>query len=129
MTIKENINKVLEILEKNNISETLIHVGSSVSNKKYHDIDLLMIVDKKEKIINKIKKAFKEYKMSQIDDSIKILNFLDNEVSFAIYEKKHFINLINNYNKGNHVICEHKTWSIGYWLIEGFIEKRNSFSR
>ena len=122
LKIKENVDKILKILEKNNITETLIQVGSSTRCEEYHDIDLLMIVEKKDKIINKIEKIFKNYKTTKIDDSIKILNYLDVEVSFAIYEKNYFINLIDNYNKGNHIICEHKTWSIGYWLIEGFIE-------
>lgn len=121
MNLIKEINKVIEIFKINFENESLIQVGSSVNKKIYHDIDFIIITSDYDFVVNKLYDIFSNYIITKIDDSIKISNYLDIELSFAIYKKDYFFSLIENYNAGKHIICEHKTWSIGYWLIEGFI--------
>lgn len=121
MNLKKELDKIIDIFKNNFENESLIQVGSSVNNKKYNDIDFIVITSNYDLVINKIYDIFQKYIITKIDDSIKISSYLDIELSFAIYKKDDFFSLIENYNSGKHITCEHKTWSIGYWLIEGFI--------
>lgn len=121
MNLKKELNKIIYIFKNNLENESLIQVGSSVNNKKYHDIDFIIITSDYDFVVNKLYDIFSSGTITKIDDSIKVSNYLDIELSFAIYKKDYFFSLIENYNSGKHMICEHKTWSIGYWLIEGFI--------
>lgn len=121
MNLKKELNKIIEVFKINLENESLIQVGSSVNKEIYHDIDFIIITSDYDFVVNRLYDIFSNYIIKRIDDSIKISNYLDIELSFAIYKKDYFFSLIENYNVGKHIICEHKTWSIGYWLIEGFI--------
>lgn len=121
MNLQKELNKIIEIFKINLENESLIQVGSSVNKKIYHDIDFIIITSDYDFVVNKLYDIFSNYIITRIDDSIKISNYLDIELSFAIYRKDYFFSLVENYNVGKHIICEHKTWSIGYWIIEGFI--------
>ena len=127
MNLEQKINKITDLFRNEFTYESLIQVGSSVNRKEYNDIDFIVITSDYEFVVNKISDIFKNYIVTKVDDSIKITNYLDIELSFAISDKDHFFTLVENYNSGKHVVCEHKSWSIGYWLIEGFInDLRNS---
>ncbi len=119
--LEKNIKNIKELFGKNFGSESLLQVGSSVNKDNYNDIDLLIISNNKKDTLNKIRDIFEGYKMSEIDDSIKISDYFKTEISFAIHEKEQFLNRINDYISGEDMPCFHKTWSTGYWLIEGYI--------
>lgn len=119
--LAKKIVEIKKIFMDNFDNDSLLQVGSSVKNNNYHDIDFLVISNDKNKTINNIYEIFKDYKTSMIDDSLKVSNYFDKEISFAIYERDYFFNLVHNYNKGEQMHSYHKSWATGYWLIEGFI--------
>ena len=112
--IKEKISKFL-----NNCS--LAQVGSSIKNNKFHDIDMICIVDDKITGMLNLLECFSDYSLSILDDAVKILNLYKYEVSIAIYSFNEIEQLIHNYVTGNKVICEHRSWATGYWICESFI--------
>lgn len=121
MTLKNKIYLIKQLFEEKIKECTLIQVGSSAKCNEYNDIDFLVVTDNPEIVINAIKKCFAGYINSMIDDSIKIKNYFDVELSFAIYNHSKLFDIVNSYNSSTHIIAEHKSWTIGYWLIEGFI--------
>lgn len=100
---------------------SLLQVGSSVVKKDYNDLDFLIISHDKKKTISDLLDLFEDFDVKKIDDAIRVKNYLDKEISFAVYQTDYFNNLIYDYLIGSHVVCEHKTWTVGYWLIEGFV--------
>lgn len=120
--MKEKISILKKIFIESFDNESLLQVGSSVLSNNYNDIDFLVISDNIDKTKENILKKFNNYQLFQIDDAIKIVDFFETDISFAIYDKKKLFDLIEKYNSGESINCEHKTWSIGYWLIEGFIK-------
>lgn len=121
MTLKNKIYLIKQLFKEKIKKCTLIQVGSSSRSDEYNDIDFLVITDNPETIINAIQQNFKNCLNSIIDDSIKIKDFFDVELSFAVYSYNKLLNIVNSYNSGAQIITEHKSWTIGYWLIEGFI--------
>ncbi len=121
MTLRNKIYVVKQLFKDKIKKCSLVQVGSSTRSNQYNDLDFLVIVDDCDAVMKKIKMVFKDYPIYVIDDSIKIKNYFDIELSFAIYDFSKLFEMVNSYSSGVHVIEEHKSWTIGYWLIEGFI--------
>ncbi len=122
MESKQKIfSKLLLKLKKEKINIPLALVGSAVNQEKYNDLDFLMIADDISLTIEKIKLCFNKYDITIIDDAIKILDYCNCEISIAIYETKSTEMLVNQFMSGEKMVATHRSWSIGYWLTEGFI--------
>lgn len=112
---------IKKIISENLPTCSLMQVGSSIIHNKYNDIDFIIIYDNDYDIKNVLKDIFNNCSISEIDDSIRLLDYFDTEISFALYNYDKLLNIIKEYNVGHHVSLEHKSWTIGYWLIEGLI--------
>ncbi len=119
--MKEKIEIIKKIIGQSLPMCSLIQVGSSTTYEKYNDIDFMIICNDSYNAKDILKKIFNSYSISEIDDSIKILDYFDTEISFALYNYNEILNIIKEYNLGHHITAEHKSWTIGYWLIEGLI--------
>lgn len=115
------INKLKEIFKSFNNNFSLAQVGSSLKNDVYNDFDLIFITDKRNEGLNFLLKIFTDYNILINDDALKIYNFCDIEISIAIYTYMQIDNVVKNYISGEKVLCEHRSWALGYWIGEGFI--------
>ncbi len=96
-------------------------VGSVVSSKKFNDIDILALCTNTKKASEEISNILSNYQLSHVDDAIKINGFCDREISVALYNIKEVEEFVDRFILGQRIIPEHRSWSIGYWLPEGFI--------
>lgn len=101
-------------------------VGSSVSNKEYCDIDLLVVGENKDKIIKNIIKKFSTYKAYLNDDSVRIDGYLEKEVGIAVYEYKDLLENLNKYMNGIDINPIYKNWNIVGWLPECLLYDLNN---
>lgn len=115
------INKLKEIFKNFNNNFSLAQVGSSLKNDVYNDFDLIFITDKRNEGLNFLLNIFTDYNILINDDALKIYNFCDIEISIAIYTYMQIDNIVKNYISGEKVLCEHRSWALGYWIGEGFI--------
>lgn len=100
---------------------SLAQVGSSIKNDNFYDIDLLFVVDDKVNGLFRLSECFADYNISISDDAFKILNLYQHEISVAVYSFIEIEQIVYNYITGKKVVCEHRSWAIGYWICEGFI--------
>ena len=123
MTLKNKaISELFEKLKANKIDYPLALVGSATTKSEFNDLDLLMVVDEKNKAEQLLLECFKNEKIKLVDDAIKILDYLDIEISIALYTKENIEEIIGNFLSGKGNIPTHRTWSIGYWICESFID-------
>lgn len=115
------INMLKEIFENFNNNFSLAQVGSSLKNDIYNDFDLIFIIDERNEGLNFLLNIFINYNILINDDALKIYNFCDVEISIAIYTYMQIDNIVKNFISGEKVLCEHRSWALGYWIGEGFI--------
>lgn len=120
------LEKILVLLSKElkekGVDQSIALVGSAVENYKYNDIDFLMIVDDINNVKSKILSCMCEYVISICDDAIKINNYKGNKISIALYSKNKVNDIIDDFISG--ILCNptHRTWCLGYWMPESFVE-------
>lgn len=118
MNLDNTINEIRRIFNTYNLNGSLLQVGSSTKSDKFHDIDLLFVTNKS---VTDIEKAFLDYDLILLDDAIRILGICECEVSIAVYSYSNVEEIVYNFLTGKKVLCEHRSWAIGYWICEGFI--------
>lgn len=119
--MENKIKKIMTMLENIEQEYSLALVGSALESKNYNDIDLFLVTEYVDDIKDKLRKIFSDYQIQVMDDAIKIIGLLDEEVSVAFYEKCKLDDIVNNFLTGNKVLCEHRTWVTGYWIAEGLM--------
>lgn len=100
---------------------SLIQVGSSLERRDYNDLDLIFVVNNRFEGLKFLTEKFSKYDITINDDALRIKEFFYKEISIAIYTYSNINELITNFVRGEKAICEHRSWTLGYWLIEGFI--------
>ena len=116
--LQNQLYTLVDFLKKDNNIYGICLVGSSVSNKEYSDIDILIIGKNCNKIIEHIVEKFKKYNTYFNDDSIRIHGYLTKELGIAIYDYSKLTNDISNYIEGNNIEPQYKNWTIVGWLPE-----------
>ena len=114
--------RINKALKSSNINYPLGLVGSCIMNKKFNDIDLLLICNNTDLVKNKLINCFKDYSISLCDDAVKINDFCDKSISIALYSKFNVEKIINNFLTGKQIELTHRIWCLGYWIPESFIE-------
>ena len=71
--------RINKALKSSNINYPLGLVGSCIMNKKFNDIDLLLICNNTDLVKNKLINCFKDYSISLCDDAVKINDFVINQ--------------------------------------------------
>ena len=122
MTLKNKVLSELFVKLKNNkIDYPIALVGSAAAKSEFNDLDLLIVVDDIGKVKNLILECFKENKIKLVDDAIKILDYADVEISIVPYVKANVEGIIEDFLSGKENTPTHRTWSIGYWICESFV--------
>ncbi len=117
----KTLQELLVKLKNNKIDYPIALVGSATTKSEFNDLDLLMIVDDIDKVKNSILECFKDNEIKLVDDAIKILDYADVEISIAPYEKTNVERIIKDFLSGKENLPTHRTWSIGYWMCESFV--------
>lgn len=112
---------IKEILSSYHYISSLAQVGSSLKDANYNDLDLIFVVDNRFEGLRFLINKFSKYNIVINDDALKIKGFFSKEISIAIYTYSNINELVRNFIKGEKIICEHRTWTLGYWIGEGFI--------
>lgn len=113
--------KIEDIFSKYSHMCSLIQVGSSLEKSDYNDLDLIFFVNNRFEGLKFLSEKFSKYDITINDDAIRIKGFFNKEISIAIYTYSNINELIINFARGEKAICEHRNWTLGYWLVEGFI--------
>ncbi len=101
-------------------------VGSYKKERKYNDIDFLIVCKQKQKVSNYILKEFEKFKTYLNDDSIKVVNYLECEISLAMYDYSELNKKISNYINGLELEPVYKNWNVVGWLPECLLYDLNN---
>ena len=103
-------------------------VGSYQKEDNSNDVDFLVISNNIKETKTHINKVFKDYKRYYNDDSIRITDYLNCEISFGIYNDKNITKRINNYLNGKDLEPIYKNWNIVGWLPECLLYDLNKMT-
>ncbi len=116
--MNNKIDIVIKKIKDNNSIIGIAIVGSYQKEDDYNDIDFLVVSNNIKETKTHINKVFKDYKKYYNDDSIRITDYLDCEISFGMYNDKNITKRINNYLNGKDLEPIYKNWNIVGWLPE-----------
>ena len=95
-------------------------VGSAISSNNYNDIDILALCVDAKQANQEISNIFSGYKLVHIDDAVKIKELFKHEISVALYNMREVEEFVNKFVTGQRIVPEHRSWTVGYWLPDGF---------
>lgn len=116
--LKDQIQKLSNILKNDTNILGICLVGSSVKNEEYCDIDLLVIGKNNDKIVKNIVRKFEKYNAYLNDDSVRIKGYFDKEIGIAVYDYEKLLESINKYINGMEINPIYKNWNVVGWLPE-----------
>lgn len=126
--MKNKIDTIIKKIIKNSNIVGIAIVGSYQKEKKFNDIDFLVVCENIKIAKNHLNNIFKDYKIIYNDDCIRISGYLNCEISFGIYNKKNLMKRINNYINGKNLEPIYKNWNIVGWLPECLLNDLNEMS-